>query len=125
MKALDSVARFFLRFRYPASMPEDIAASLGITISNSITFDELVRALTCCCPTRLMRFMPREQAEEVFCNALRKECFQTTTLISYYFNEGWMEFSLQFDNQSRLRRLYIQHKYLQDNYEIKIPQITE
>jgi hypothetical protein len=114
--------RFFLRFRYPVSLPEDVASALGIPLSNSLTFQEFVNCLTQpnCCPTTLTKFMSREKAEEMFHTALRKEHFRHNSLFSYYFNEGWMEFMLQFDEQSRLRRIYIQHKFLEDNFELPI-----
>lgn len=122
-KTLDAVYRFFIRFRYPVTLPEDIAEALGIAISNFLTFEEFVLCLTSpsCRPTRLSRFMPREKAEAAFNKAQRKERFQQQTLISYYFSEGWMEFILQFDEQSRLRRIYIQHKHIEKEYGIEIP----
>lgn len=65
--------------------------------------------------------MPREEAEAAFETALRKEKFLHNTLCSYYFNEGWMEFVLQFDEHSRLRRIYIQHKKIEQEEGIEIP----
>ena len=64
MKAFDHLCRFFIRFRYPISLPEDIAEALGINLSNYITFDKFVSLLTCpsCKPTKLHKFMPREIA---------------------------------------------------------------
>ncbi|WP_068468214.1 hypothetical protein [Candidatus Protochlamydia phocaeensis] len=113
---------FFIRLRYPVSMPEDVAADLGLNISNALSFKEFIKCLTnpCLRPTKLMRFMPREEAESIFQAALRKERFKQNSLFSYHFNGGWMEFMLQFDEQSRLRRIYIQHKDLEQKYEISI-----
>jgi hypothetical protein len=65
--------------------------------------------------------MPREEAEAAFQTALRKEKFLHNSLFSYYFNEGWMEFVLQFDEHSRLRRIYIQHKKITQEEGIEIP----
>lgn len=112
MKAFDHLCRFFLRFRYPVSLPEDIAQALGLEISNYVTFAQFVNYLTSSSfkPTRLTRFMPREKAEEAFQNAHSKELFKHTSLFSFYFPEGWMEFVLEFDEQSKLRRLYLHHK---------------
>jgi hypothetical protein len=123
MQVMDHLSRFFLRFRYPVTMPEDIADALGIHLSNYITFDEFIGRLTCptCRPTRLSRFMPREKAEHLFHTAQRKERFQQNTLFSYYFSEGWMEFVLQFDDQARLRRIYLQHKCIKEEKGIEIP----
>lgn len=122
-KTLDLFYRFFLRFRYPVTLPEEIAGALGITASNFLTFDEFVKKLTCpsCRPTTLIKFMPREKAEETFKTAQHKERFQQNTLISYYFSEGWMEFTLHFDEQSRLRRIYLHHKHIEKDNGIELP----
>lgn len=122
MKALDHFYRFFLRFRYPVSLPEDVANALGLPLSNFVTFQEFVHQLLnpSSRPTRLTRFMPREQAEAAFKTALRIEKFKQNTLFSYYFSEGWMEFVLLFDEQSRLRRVYLQHKELKQEERVEI-----
>ncbi len=123
MKAWDSLSRFFLRFRYPISMPEDIGTSLGIQMSNYITFHEFVTKLTspACKPTKLLKFMPREKAEEAFFGAPLKEKFRNNTLVSYCFNEGWVEFVLHFDDNSKLRRIYLQHKDIKQDCGLEIP----
>lgn len=123
MKAFDWLFHCFLRLRYPVSLPEDIATDLGISASNFLTFNEFVFHLTnlSCRPKRLTRFMPRDQAEAAFQSAQRKECFGRNSLYSYYFHEGWLEFSLYFDEHSRLRRIYMQHKHLTCEQGIEIP----
>lgn len=122
MKLIHHVIRFFLRFRYPLSLPEDIAIALGIPLSNFLCFDEVIAHLIHpqMKPSNLEKFMPRTEAEKAFGNALRKESFQNLSLFFYHFNGGWMSFMLQFDEQSRLRRLYIQHKNLRMKHEIPI-----
>lgn len=114
--------RFFIRFRYPVSLPEDIAQALGIELSNAATFDQFVDKLIApaCQPTKLCKFMPRELAEEAFCNAQKKEKFRQNTLCSYYFSEGWVEFILQFDECSRLRRIYVNHKKIRRDEGVEI-----
>ncbi|PJD98174.1 MAG: hypothetical protein CK425_00340 [Parachlamydia sp.] len=109
--------RFLMRFRYPVSLPEDIAQDLGITFSHPPSFDELIKYLIDprCCPERLKKFMAREDAEAAFDLACRKEKFLQNSLFSYYFTEGWLEFVLQFDNQGRLRRIYVQHQKIQQD----------
>ncbi len=116
MDAFEQVCRFFLRFRYPVSLPEDIAQALGLEISNYVTFDEFIHYLTSdsCKPTRLTKFMQREKAEEAFKEAQCKECFKHSALFSFYFAEGWVEFVLEFDDHARLRRLYLNHKTIQE-----------
>lgn len=123
MKTLDWFYRVILRFRYPVTLPEEIATDLGITVSNFLTFPEFVSQLTSgsCRPRKLKRFMPREMAEAAFESAQRKEKFSRSSLFSYYFLEGWLEFNLHFDEQSRLRRIYLQHKYVEDQQGIEIP----
>lgn len=110
------------RYRYPVSMPEDVAADLGLNITNKLSFQEFINCLTDpnYRPAKLTRFMPREEAEDIFRLAIRKERFQQNSLFSYHFKGGWMEFILQFDDQSRLRRLYICYKDLKQKHEIII-----
>jgi hypothetical protein len=113
-----------VRFRYPVSLPQDIACCLGIQMHNSLRFKELLHKLTSSeqLPTKLTKFMSRETAERAFQNALRKEHFPQSSLYSFYFNEGWLEFELQFDEHSRLRRLYLHHKLLSypSGYELSL-----
>jgi hypothetical protein len=123
MRTFDLLYRFFLRFRYPVSLPEDIATALGVDLSSYLTFDEFVSRLKCphFRPTRLKKYMSREQAESAFCSACRVDRFNQKSLFSYYFNEGWIEFVLQFDDSARLRRIYLQHKLIQDDLGLEIP----
>lgn len=122
MYTFNLIKKFTVRFRYPFSLPEDLAQDIGLDIHNLMSFDEFIKNLTdpCIKPKKLAKFMPRQQAEELFKTALRKEKFTQNSLISYHFNGGWMEFVLQFDDESRLRRIYIQHKDLKNKYEIPI-----
>lgn len=122
MKTFDLLYRFFLRFRYPVSLPEDIAGALGVDLSCYLTFEEFVNRLHSPTfrPTRLKKYMPRELAEDAFRSALRIDRFNQKSLFSYYFNEGWMEFVLQFDEHARLRRVYLQHKYIEDDIGLEI-----
>jgi hypothetical protein len=132
MNVLKAVFAMLVRFRYPVSLPQDIACCLGIQMQNSVRFKELLDALTSGAqtPTKLIKFMPRDMAERAFRNALRKERFPQSSLYSFYFNEGWLEFELQFDEQSKLRRLYLHHKLLSypSGYELPLatkPGLTE
>lgn len=122
MRKLDCFSRLFLRFRYPVTLPEDIAKALGIHVSNYVTFDEFFGTLTSpeCCPTKIKKFMPRQEVEQAFTNAQRKEHFRQMSLFSYYFSEGWVEFKLEFDSNSLLRRMYIQHRMIQDERGIEL-----
>jgi hypothetical protein len=121
-KFFNSFSHFFIRYRYPCSTPEEVASDLGLNLTNKLSFAEFIAYLTNPehKPAKILKFMPRERAENLFQKARRKEKFRHNSLFSYYFNEGWMEFILQFDDQSRLRRLYILHKDLKQKYEIPI-----
>lgn len=122
MNVLKPLMHLFIRFRYPFSMPADVAEDLGLSLSNTLTFQEFFNILldTSQRPKKLFRFMPRQQAEQIFQYALKKEKFPQNSLFSYHFKGGWVEFFLQFDDQSRLRRLYIRHKDLKQKHEIPI-----
>ena len=113
-----------VRFRYPVSLPQDIGCCLGIQMPNFVGFKELLDQLTSSEQqfTKLTKFMSRDMAERAFQSALRKERFPHSSLYSFYFNEGWLEFELQFDEQSRLRRIYLHHKLLSypSGYELSL-----
>jgi hypothetical protein len=119
--AVDIFVDFLLRFRFPCTLPSELANSLGVDIPRYPTFAELIQNISHSTPTKLHRFMPREEAENLFTTAQRKEQFVEQSMFSYYFNEGWVEFVLQFDRQSRLRRLYLNHKSIQNDEGIEIP----
>jgi len=110
MSLVKSLTRLINRFRYPASMPEDIAQDLGYHFSNALTFQELLQILSSSAyrPEHLWRMMPRPLAEMTFRYALKKETFHSSTLFSYSFHHGWLVFALYFDEHARLRRLFVQ-----------------
>lgn len=122
-KLFKLLERAFLRFRYPVSLPEEIAEALGIPLSNSLSFKDFVHELshTKTAPTSLSRLMSRSSAEKVFHNAVRTERFTEKTLISYHFPQGWLEFMLQFDRESRLRRIYLLHREIPSDQGIELP----
>lgn len=115
--------RLLLRFRFPISLPEEVAEALGIYLPSSVNSQDLIARLTNkgCQPTRLIRFMPRYKAEEAFHRAWRCDRFSHITLFTYYFLEGLVEFCLHFDAEGRLRRLYVQHRSLKEELGIEIP----
>lgn len=123
MKVIDYIHQLVLRFRYPVSLPKEVGLALGLPISSFASFDDLVALLSVHAhfPEHLKKFMPREAAEQTFHSALKIERFSNSTLCSYYFNEGWLEFNLQFDAESRLRRVYFLHKKIDANEGIEIP----
>ncbi len=122
-KSRNFIQRFLLRFRFPVSLPEEIADALGVYLPTKATVDELLTRLTTkgCQPTRLMRFMPRLKAESAFRTARRSDRFARTTHFAYYFLDGWLEFCLHFDSEDRLRRLYIHHRSLNAERGVEIP----
>ncbi|MGK5595084.1 MAG: hypothetical protein ACSNEK_06985 [Parachlamydiaceae bacterium] len=124
MSFIAYISRFITRLRYPVSLPEDVAQALGVPFSNTQPFKDFVKQLLAPTlkPTTLSRFMMRDDAERVFGNAPIKERFHQSTLFSYYFNEGWLEFILKFDEQGSLRRVYMVHKDipLEDGVELRL-----
>ena len=122
MKAMDQLYRVFIRFRYPVSMPEDIANALGVDISNSVTFNQFVDRLThpTFKPTRLRKFMTREKAEEAFKGAQSKDRFIRSSLFSFYFAEGWLDFTLEYDEHALLRRVYVNHKNIKHDRGVEL-----
>lgn len=119
---MKSFSRLLVRFRYPFSLPEDIAEALGVSLSNASPFKDIVDQLVdpSLKPTKLNKFMSREEAEEAFENAPCKERFGQSTLVSYYFNEGSVQFILKFGDK-KLRRMYFQHKSISQPEGIEIP----
>ncbi len=110
MQIVENLVRLLSRFRYPVSLPEDLAKDLGVKLANTVSFRQLLRELhssdlRC---GRLKRFMARAEAEAIFNSALKKESFKSSSLFSYYFNKSWLVFALYFDETERLRRLYVQ-----------------
>lgn len=122
MKPLDRLARLFARFWYPVTLPEDVTETLGVEVSNFLSFDELIKRITQSNtnPLRLSRFMPRKDAEAAFKHATCIEHFGEKTLVSYFFPQGWIEFVLKFDRESRLRRIYLLHKDINNEEGVEI-----
>lgn len=76
--------------------------------------------------------MPRKEAEQAFKAALKRVRQKDRSIYSYYFNNGWVEFSLIFDQDGRLRHLFMKHNDAFFEKGIEIPlestpfyQITE
>lgn len=113
---MPSLQKFLCRFKHPRSLPEEIGKDLGVQILyNQISFQECIDYLTS--PEHrsknLKKFMPRKEAEEKFHFARRKERFKNNSLFSYHIYHGWLAFDLVFDENDRLRRVYMQHQHLE------------
>lgn len=110
MQLLESLTRLICRFRYPVSLPEDVAHDLGMHLPNTLNFQEFLYLLSSPYqrPAKLRKYMSRTLAESTFESALKKESFRSCSLFSYYFNKGWLVFALYFDEDGRLRRIYLQ-----------------
>jgi hypothetical protein len=119
---LSPLFRLMSRVRHPVSLPEDVAVALGFQCSNICSMDYLLSQLRSPSlrPTELKKLMPRKKAEALFCRACRTERFQRNTLCSFYFRRGWLEFVLQFDENSRLRRVYVQHRDIPEDRGIEL-----
>lgn len=110
------------RIWHPVTLPEEIAGCFGLKVSNFLSVEDLIRVLSKsqCYTTCLSRYMPREIAEAVFRNATTIESFGEKTIISYYFRDGWVEYVLLFDQEDRLRRVYLNHRAIETE-GIEIP----
>jgi len=106
----EGLSRLLNRFRYPVSLPEDIAKDLGIALPPTASLASFLKKLASSPvkSSKLRKMMSRCQAEIAFRGALQKETFSSCSLFSYYFNEGWVVISLYFDEDSKLRRAYLQ-----------------
>lgn len=118
----EQMIRLLCRFRHPVSLPEEVAQALGISLSNFLSPKDCIERIgsPSCCPTRLRKFMKREHAEAAFALARRKDRFLKSSLFSYYFNDAWLEFKLDFDDESRLRRIYVFHKDLHQGEGVEL-----
>lgn len=123
MHLLESLTRLISRFRYPVSLPEDVTRDLGLCIPNTLNFHEFLIALSSPHhrPAKLRKFMTRRLAEQTFESALKKESFKSSTLFSYYFNKSWLVVALYFDEEERLRRIYLQCPACQEIDGFDIP----
>ncbi|MCH9632103.1 MAG: hypothetical protein S4CHLAM6_04270 [Chlamydiae bacterium] len=113
MGLFKGIGRILQRIKNPISLPEDIGKDLGIQILyNELSFKECIEKLVSsdCESKYLSRFMDRDEAELLFKSAVRRETFRDTSLFSYYIYSGWLAFKLIFDDQNRLRRIYLQHR---------------
>ena len=123
---LHAITHIRTRIRYPYALPSDIGKALGLSLPDNLLYLALLESLsTIHHPQSLEKFMTRKRAENCFCGATRCEKFTLSTLCSYRFTEGWVEFELQFDEHDKLRRLYLIHKELrnQDRIEINLKTI--
>lgn len=122
MQWFNAIYHVMRRFRYPVSLPEDVALALGMQMPRLLSFNEVIFSLKQpdFSQSTLVKFMPRALAEQAFVNAVRTERFFEKTLISYCFNEGCIEFALHFDKESRLRRVYLLHKEIPADQGIEI-----
>lgn len=110
------LSAFFLRWRYPVSTPQEVFKALGMDLPTPTDFQEFIQQLDFSHKQikNFFRFMPREEAEAYFSSAVKKERFRHQSLYSYCFKstqkDCWVEFILDFDQHSRLRRMYLEHK---------------
>lgn len=120
--SLERLRRLIARFKYPVSLPQDVAEALGFNVSNFLSFDDFIHHLSTSKYyfSNLSKFMPRREAEAAFKRATRIEHFGDKTLISFFFPKGWLEFVLKFDRESRLRRIYLNHKGIENEEGLEL-----
>ncbi len=120
---MKSFLKLVARLRHPHTLPEEVAQILGLNVSNYLSYEQFTQLL--CkqghCPKTLMRFMPREQAERIFSSASYKEHFCNESHFSYSFKQGVIDFTLTYDAENRLRRLYLNHRGMNLDEKLEIP----
>lgn len=120
-RLLSSIKLGYNRLRYPFSMPEDIGEDLGLDITNQLNFESFLQLLcsSSCLPQNLQKYMERDHVEKHFSHAFRTDRFSDKTLVCYYFKQGWIEFELKYDDENRLRRIWL-HAPKAEECEIKL-----
>lgn len=127
MNLFQKMMSFFFRMKHPISSPEEIGRDLGVqTLHRAVSFQECIACLIDenSPPKNIIKFMQRAEAESKLRSAVRKERFKNSSLFSYHLFQGWLAFKMVFDQEDRLRRLYLQHKDLKaptdEGFEIKL-----
>lgn len=122
-----SLIRLMSRFRYPVSLPEEIACDLGLMIPNTIQCKDLIRFLSSpnLPPIKLKKYMPRFRAESHFRSPVKSESFPNRTLFSYYLGKGWVVVSLYYDDQALLRRVSLQFPKNLEDISLDLPLLED
>lgn len=122
MKFLDCLAGFYSKLQSPLSSTEEIVKDLGFELPSNLMCKNFIdiMAHSGLKSTKLVKFMLRNDAEKIFASAIRKERFSKHSLYSYYLDKGWVGFYLLFDQDSKLRRIYFQHKDFKKQSGIEI-----
>ncbi len=109
MQLRAQLVKLLHRFRYPVSLPHDIAHDLGLNAPPTTSLAVFLEFLCSSSPKpcRLRKWMMRCQAEASFQTALKKETFGGCSLFSYGFNKGWLVIALYFDERDLLRRAFV------------------
>lgn len=104
-----SFIRLISRLKHPVSLPEEVAFDLGIVLSNRLNYQQLTDLFRQekLIPSKLHRFMSRQLAEQSFVHAVKIERFCRESHFSYCFDGNWIDFTLHFDQNDQLRRLYV------------------
>lgn len=112
---IDRCFRLLARFRHPYSLPCEIGDALGLSFSNALGFDELLKELEQVnfeSPS-LYRDMPKWEVLSLFGPTPKLEQFADRTSLSYPFSYGWIQFDLFFDRTTNgLRRIFLHHPSL-------------
>ncbi len=123
MKFLDSCLRLFCQFKYPLSLPDEVALAIGMRQANFIPFDLLCKTITPPrdAPKALKKYMNRKEAEKVFKSALSRKFEPLQSHFSYTVDGTTVNFTLHFDQNERLRRLVVQREEIYFAKGIDIP----
>lgn len=119
MHFLDLILDLVHRFSHPGSLPNDVAYDLGLEVYGRLSVNELLQMLKN--PTHLKKYMKKGLADQLFVHAQRKDIFKLTSRFTYFFNQGLLEFVLDFDSDEQLRRAYATFHNSKGNLMVELP----
>jgi hypothetical protein len=114
MKIFKFVLKFFVDNQVDHLLPDELLKTLGLDLEGKSSIEDFVEKLnhSKSLHVKLKKFMTRREVENTFLSAEKKEHFSRHSLYSYYFSKGWLGFFVSFDQDLKLRRVYLQYKSL-------------
>jgi hypothetical protein len=122
MKFFKFALKFFIGNDVNHLLPDELLKTLGLDLKGNSSIEDLLEKLnhSKSLHIKLKKFMTKREVENAFISAEKKEHFSRHSLYSYYFSKGWVGFFVSFDQDLKLRRVYLQYKSLryQDTIEL-------